>query len=326
MHTINQTKRKSGFSNEFPGTRNERTGNKILLITGFLLLILPFAGYTDIMAQVGGLTNTGNMTVCLNATESYGVIPTNGSTFAWDIIAGSGGNGTINIGPAPHNLISVTWNSPGTCNLRVIETNSAGCAGPDISIQITVNSLNTASLTSALGTDHQTLCEGNAITNITYSTTGVTGATVTGLPAGVEGNFTANVVTISGTPATPGTYTYQVILSASCGASTTTGTITVNPILTPTITSSVSPVCLGTAGVVYTTEPGMSNYVWGVSGGIITSGGTPTDNTVTITWNGTGPYSVTVNYSRAGGCSSGTPATQIVNVTQPPVTSPIYHN
>jgi hypothetical protein len=64
--------------------------------------------------------------------------------------------------------------------------------------------------TSATGTDAQTVCINTPITNITYATTGATGATVTGLPAGVTGVWAANVVTISGTPTVAGTFNYTV--------------------------------------------------------------------------------------------------------------------
>ena len=87
--------------------------------------------------------------------------------------------------------------------------------------------LNTIALSSAAGTDAQTVCINTAITNITYATTGATGATVTGLPAGVTGTWLANVVTISGTPTASGPFTYTVTLTGGCGVITTTGTITV---------------------------------------------------------------------------------------------------
>jgi hypothetical protein len=51
-------------------------------------------------------------------------------------------------------------------------------------ITITVNPTNTITLTSAVGTDNQTPCINTAITDITYATTGATGATVSGLPTG----------------------------------------------------------------------------------------------------------------------------------------------
>jgi len=75
----------------------------------------------------------------------------------------------------------------------------------------------------------QTVCINTAITNITYSTTGATGATFSGLPAGVNGVWAGGVVTISGTPTVSGTFNYTVILTGGCGAITATGTITINP-------------------------------------------------------------------------------------------------
>ena len=42
-------------------------------------------------------------------------------------------------------------------------------------------------LSSALGTDAQTVCNNTPIVSITYATTGATGASFAGLPAGVNG-------------------------------------------------------------------------------------------------------------------------------------------
>ena len=68
--------------------------------------------------------------------------------------------------------------------------------------QLTINPDNTIALSSAAGTDGQTVCIDTALTNITYATTGATGATITGLPSGVTGIWSGDVVTISGTPDT----------------------------------------------------------------------------------------------------------------------------
>jgi hypothetical protein len=81
-------------------------------------------------------------------------------------------------------------------------------------------------------------------------------------------------------------------------------TMTVNPILQPVITGNANP-CAGTQTQVYLTEPGMVTYSWAVSsGGLITAGGTPFDHNVTVTWNTTGPQSVTAGYTDQNGCIS----------------------
>ena len=88
--------------------------------------------------------------------------------------------------------------------------------------------------TIASGTN-QTVCINSAITNISLATTGATGATFTGLPAGVTGSWSADVVTISGTPTVSGVFNYTVTTTGGCPPATATGTITVNP-TTPPVT------------------------------------------------------------------------------------------
>ena len=74
------------------------------------------------------------------------------------------------------------------------------------------------------------VCVNEAITNITYNTTGATGiGTPTDLPTGVTAAWSSNVLTISGTPTVAGTYAYSVPLTGGCGTVAATGTITVLP-------------------------------------------------------------------------------------------------
>jgi hypothetical protein len=83
------------------------------------------------------------------------------------------------------------------------------------------------SLTSAPGTDNQNVCINSSISNITYTTTGASGANVTGLPGGVSDTYSGNTLTISGTPTVSGTFVYSVNLTGGCG-NVTTGTISVS--------------------------------------------------------------------------------------------------
>ncbi|NVO21228.1 MAG: hypothetical protein HXX13_16115 [Bacteroidetes bacterium] len=94
--------------------------------------------------------------------------------------------------------------------------------------------------------------------------------------------------------------------------------VPVNPLPTPTI-SGPSTGCLNSTGNVYTTQVGMTSYVWNVVGGTITAGGTGYSNTATITWTSSGVQSVSVNYSDANGCSAQQPVIYYVDVKSIPV-------
>ncbi|MEI6900883.1 MAG: hypothetical protein WCL00_13475, partial [Bacteroidota bacterium] len=82
------------------------------------------------------------------------------------------------------------------------------------------------------------------------------------------------------------------------------GASRVNPLTTPTIMGE-DTTCAGDGGYIYTTDAGMTGYVWTVSaGGEITSGGTGTSSTATITWNSAGTQSVSVTFFGASGTTT----------------------
>ena len=77
-------------------------------------------------------------------------------------------------------------------------------------------------------TSAPTLMVNTGLTPITHSTTNATGiGTATGLPSGVTASWSANRITISGTPSSSGTFSYNIPLSGGCGCVNATGTITV---------------------------------------------------------------------------------------------------
>ncbi|MCX6246085.1 MAG: hypothetical protein NTU98_15430 [Bacteroidetes bacterium] len=270
-----------------------------------LLLLLLVGGSMMTMAQ-GPYPNTGNQAVCVNTTQPYGVVNTAGSTYEWrvDGLLVSP-NWTINSNGT--NLTTITWNTAAVYTVSVTETTSGGCIGTPQTIQVTVNPLNTITLSSAAGTDNQTVCINTAITNITYNTTGATGASFAGLPAGVTGAWAANVVTISGTPSASGPFNYTITLTGGCGNVTINGTITVTPDNTILLSSAAGTdnqsVCVNTAitNITYTTTGATGASFSGLPAGVT---GAWAANVVTIsgTPSASGPFNYTVTLT--GGCGN----------------------
>ena len=94
--------------------------------------------------------------------------------------------------------------------------------------------------------------------------------------------------------------------------------ITVNALPVPTI-SGPDTSCVISTGNVYSTATGKTNYQWSISaGGVITSGGTTTNDTVTVTWNVAGTQHVWLNYTDANGCNASIPADYNVTTTPSP--------
>jgi hypothetical protein len=113
----------------------------------------------------------------------------------------------------------------------------------------------------------------------------------------------------------------------SCSESTNSIKVTVNPVaVVPTITGP-STSCLNTVENTYTTESGMSNYLWTVSsGGTITAGGSTNDNYVKVKWISEGAQSVSVNYTDSNSNTAPEPTVFNVTVSQLLVTSAITGN
>jgi hypothetical protein len=140
------------------------------------------------------------------------------------------------------------------------------------------------------------------------------------LPIGgtITSGFNTNTITVS--------YAYNAVTgylmvygTATCGnGSPSQLGITMNPYPTPTI-AGPSSVCVNSTGNTYTTQSGMTNYLWNVTGGTITAGGGTANNTVTVTWTSVGAKTVCVNYANANGCAGIAPVCYPVTVNPLPV-------
>jgi len=232
---------------------------------------------------------TDNQTVCINN-------PIINITYA---VGGSGNGGSVTglptgvTGTYAGGVITITG-TPTVSGVFPYTVNTTGpCITPTAIGTITVTQDGTIALTSAAGSDNQTLCINTPLpVNITYAVGGSgTGGSVTGLPAGVTGVYAGGVITISGTPTVSGVFNYTVITTGPCVIPTATGTITVTADGTITLTSAAGTdnqaVCIntpitnityavggsGTGGSVIGLPPGVTGVF---AGGIITISGTPT--------------------------------------------------
>ena len=267
---------------------------------------------------------TNNQTKCINtAITTITYSTAGGATNVTVTGLPAGVTGAYSGGTNGTFTISGTPTASGTFNYTI--TTAGGCAPVTATGSIIVTPNATITLSSAAGTNAQTLCVNTAITNITYTVgAGVTGASATGLPAGVTGTLSGTTFTISGTPTAAGTSTYTVTTTGGCNTATATGTITVNAAATVTLTSAAATtnqtVCGGTAitPITYTTASGATGAtVTGLpagvtgtyAGGVVTISGTPTAS---------GVFSYTV--STTGGCGIATATGTITAGAAPVIT------
>ena len=227
---------------------------------------------------------------------------------------GIGGNGGNN---RNHGISGILFGAGGGGSGERISSGTPSIGGNGANGQVVITwscTSNTISLTSAAGTVNQTRCINTPITNITYSTTGATGATISGLPAGVTGTWASNTVTISGTPTASGTFNYTVSLIGGCGSVTANGTINVTPLniiaaginRTTCINTVMTSITLATTGATGTTVTGLPAGVTGTwASNVVTISGTPTAS-------GTFNYTVTTT----GGC---TPTITTGTITVSPI-------
>ena len=103
-----------------------------------------------------------------------------------------------------------------------------------------------------------------------------------------------------------------------CTASAATDSIVNKRYIPPTISGELQPYIGATAS--YTTESGMSDYTWVVTGGEIVSGqGT---RNISIKWNcAVGSGKVSVNYANSYGCYAAVPVDSIVSLKPVPILS-----
>jgi hypothetical protein len=242
----------------------------------------------------------------------YSVAPiTNASGYVWTLPAGA----SITAG-ANTNTITVCFaNNAVSGSIFVYGTSVCG-NGSSSQLSIAINPLPAPTINGPVS------CCISSTGNVYTTQAGMTNYIWLVSAGGVitsGGTTSSNTITI--TWITVGAQTVSVNYTNANGCTATAPTVynvTISNLPVPMISGPVS-VCAGTTGNVYSTQPGMTNYAWSVSpGGTVTAGGSPTSNTITITWNSAGTQFVEVNYINSNGCTAPIPTTYYVTVNPLP--------
>ena len=223
--------------------------------------VVPFNPVGPIVAPAGAC----NPIIDLTSYQAALVAPYDPASFTFVFYDESG---TVITNP--------TTFSPSATTFIGVEIIAGPCSNFD-TIDIIVSCVPptcTLDLTSAASTTSQVLCQGTALTNIVYTTTGsATGATVTGLPTGLTSVYNANTFTISGTPSQTGTFNYTVTTVGCSVNASQIGTITIVAVpATPTIVSNLPTCSADGTSTVSNYDIGVT-YIFTPSGPYVGAGG-----------------------------------------------------
>ncbi len=292
-----------------PGVTASVTGN-LLTISGTptATVLSPYnfniltTGNTCVVATASGtITVKPDHAISLNSSNDNQTVCINTAIAPIVYTLSGGATGATVTGLPPGVTASVTG------NLLTINGTPASTAGSPYNFNITTSGnsciIATASGSIIVQADHtislngtnnnQTVCINIAITPIVYTLGGgATGATVTGLPAGITATVVGNSLTISGAPTTTvsSPFNFNVLTTGnSCIVANAAGSIAVNPDHAITFTSgdTAQSVCVntpidpiiynlsgGATGVTIANLPPGVNFT--VVGNILTISGTPT--------------------------------------------------
>jgi hypothetical protein len=254
-------------------------------------------------------TITGPATACAPQAGNVYTTEAGMTGYTWAVSAGG-----IIIGPTNTNTITVTWNTVGAQTVSVNYTNTYGCTAPTPTVYNVI--VNPRPIPVISGPS--IVCAGS--TGNVYSTlAGMTGYTWTVSAGGtIVGPTNTETITVTWNTAGAQSVTLNYTNPFGCPATTpTVYPVTVNPLPVPTI-AGPTPVCTGSTGNLYTTQTGMTGYIWTVSAGGTIIGPTNT-NIINVTWNTAGAQTVSVVYTNANGCTNTTPAVYNVTVNPLPV-------
>lgn len=274
---------------------------------------------SDQMELVAGVINNGTNLISINNTNTNAIIGGSAASFVsgrltrnlpanllsgstYDYPVGKLGASTY----LPLSLVNPTTGAGGaSVRIEAFNVGCGGTASPDISHPLSTTEYWALAATGDFNGSQFTVSRPSntgTINCLARSTT-----TSNGSYSRIDGTPSGNVSVSNSNFSTGNTQFLAMAL-----------------IVTPSFTAGATDICQYSSST-YTTQAGMSNYVWNLSpGGSILSGGTSTDNTVSIQWNGSGAQWVSVNYTE-NGYTAPSPTIRNVNVSGTPdlaVTAP----
>ncbi|MCX6278290.1 MAG: hypothetical protein NT004_09355, partial [Bacteroidetes bacterium] len=244
--------------------------------------------------------------VCQGTAVTFTATPVNGGTspvYQWKVNGTNVGNNSPAFSYTPVN------NDQIACSLISNVACPTGNPATSNSITITVNLVPTPTITGV-----STVCSGTA--GVTYTTeAGKSGyAWLISSGGAITAGTGTNMITVTWNTGGAQTVSVNYFKANGCSAaSPTVLNVTVNQSPSPTITGP-SAVCQGVTGVAYSTESGMSGYLWTISSGGAITGGTNA-SAITVTWNGAGTQQVSATYTHTNGCPAIYPMVKTVNVS-----------
>ncbi|MGB1205777.1 MAG: hypothetical protein ACPG5B_09035 [Chitinophagales bacterium] len=238
--------------------------------------------------------STTDNQVCENETNVTYTLSNTYASYVWNITGGAIASG----GTASDNTVSVNWGANGSGSVIVTVTDANGCNG-NVTENVTIN----ANPTPNFSTTDAQVCENE--TNVTYTLSNTYAAyawNITGGAIASGGTNSDNTVSVNWGVTGSGSVAVTVTDANNCiGSVTENVTINANP--TPSFSTTDTQVCENETNVTYTLSNTYASHVWNITGGAIASGGTASDNTVSVNWGAIGSGSVMVTVTDANGCN-----------------------
>ncbi|MCX6154791.1 MAG: SBBP repeat-containing protein [Candidatus Kapabacteria bacterium] len=230
---------------------------------------------------------SGNQQVCAKSVVNYQVTTPGTETNQWIVTGGSPTSGT-------GNNLNITWGTGSNGTIKVIQTNSFGCADTTALYNVTINPLPNVDFTGSL-----LACANNISTFNAVVTSGVTNVWINSAGT-VIGGSTGNSFQVQW--GTQGTQTIKLIQTTTNGCKdSVVKNVTINALPTPSVSGSTFT-CKNSVEVYQTPfAAGIANN-WSVSGG--TQQGGNTGNSFTVLWDNAGSGNVKlIQTNSSTGCA-----------------------